>query len=339
MNTPITHIDIGNGDSAIYNTVKIMADVINESSANYKVRKFAESIIEDKYTGSFNEVNIINIIYSYIIKNTKYLYDINGVELIKSPLIIIDEIESGFKSQLDCDDYTVFSLSLLKSVGFPVAIRIIAANGTKDYDHVYGLVKVKGEWIPIDCTLKQSIGMEYSSPKRIADYEVVINNVKLFKGLSTIISLNDNLQPDKVYTFKTTYKGWLEPDDKINLQDLELYMGGSNIRLPIIIADRGWFSGDWYFYITPKMSKPASFFVQRLIEGLKYQGYEFDTNVEIENEKILPPSIFQKAMKGVIDPLASSISKPLYPLAIIAGSIAAIYVFMNIRAFSLPSSK
>jgi len=340
----IKHIDIGNGDEAVFNTVRIMSEVINESSANYKVRKFAESILEDKYTGTFNESNIVNIIYNYLLKNTKYLYDINGVELIKSPLLIIDEIEAGHTPLLDCDDYTVFSLSLLKSIGFNVAIRIIATNGTKEYDHVYGLVKIKGEWLPIDCTLQKGIGIEYQSPKRIADYEVLIlNSNKLFKGLSELITYNENLIPEKTYTFKTIYKGTFEPSESsINLQDLAIYIGGSNVR-SITIANRAWFSSDWYFYITPKQSKPASFFVSRLIEGLANQNYKFDSNVIIDGEKQIPPTVIAKAVssvtKTILEPIALSVSKPLYPLAIIAGSIAAIYVFMNIRAFSLPSSK
>lgn len=349
MNIPITHIDIGNNDTAIYNTVKIMANVVNESSSNYKVRKFVEKILENKYDGVFNEEKIVNIIYSYIIKNTKYLYDIEGIELIKSPLLIIDELESGFKPQLDCDDYTVFSLSLLKSVGFPVAIRIIASNGTKEYDHVYGLVKINKQWTPIDCTLHMDVGYEYHSPNRIADYEILSYSNKLFKGLRESISEQDYLIIDKVYTFKTKYNGWLQPrKESINLQDLLLYMGTTNVK-SISISDRPLFSSEWYFYIIPRISKQPSFFTNKLIEGLKYQGYDF-SSIDVDGEKLEVPTTSTKVItaageavsattKKLLDPLTTSISKPLYPLAIIAGSIAAIYVLMNIRAFSLPSSK
>ncbi len=341
MNTPIKYIDINNGDEAIFNTVRIMSGVINESSINYKVRKFAESILEDKYSGHFNEHNIVNIIYQYIIKNTKYLYDINGVELIKSPLLIIDEIEAGHKPLLDCDDYTVFSLSLLKSVGFSVAIRIISANGTKDYDHVYGLVKVKGEWIPLDCTLNKGVGLEYTNPKRIADYEVLTLSNKLFSGLSDMLNDNDMMYIDETYTFTVNIDQWFyqsHPD----VEELKVFMGLSNIK-SLLRIDRPVTTNDYTFYIIPKLSKSASFFKQKFIEGLKSQGFNFnEASVIIEGGRIEPKTIAQKVISTVTsipESLASLISKPLYPLAIIAGSIAAIYVFMNIRAFSLPSSK
>lgn len=48
----------------------------------------------------------------------------------------------------NCDDMTVLSLSLMKSVGFPVVIKTVGYNGR--FSHVYGMVHVNGKWIVTD---------------------------------------------------------------------------------------------------------------------------------------------------------------------------------------------
>ncbi len=48
----------------------------------------------------------------------------------------------------NCDDMTVLSLSLMKSVGFPVVIKTVGYNGK--FSHVYGMVYVGGRWIVTD---------------------------------------------------------------------------------------------------------------------------------------------------------------------------------------------
>lgn len=50
----------------------------------------------------------------------------------------------------NCDDYTVLLLSLLKSIGYPVKLRATSYIPSKKLSHVYGMVRIYGEWFPID---------------------------------------------------------------------------------------------------------------------------------------------------------------------------------------------
>jgi len=61
----------------------------------------------------------------------------------------------------NCDDMTSLSLSLLKSIGFNVAIKVVSFRDNKKFGHVYGLVQIGHEWVPVDCVRPdQEMGWE-----------------------------------------------------------------------------------------------------------------------------------------------------------------------------------
>jgi hypothetical protein len=159
---------IGFGDAVTTNTMVMMKDIINLSLKNYYIRRWAEKIID----GITNDEDKVYTIYDFIYKNTKYLYDPYGLELLKSPEVALELIEVGEIPALDCDDLTILSLSLLKSVGFPVALRTAGYRLEEPYSHVYGLVMVKKKWIPIDLVKGQGPGWEPPGKIMVRDMEV-----------------------------------------------------------------------------------------------------------------------------------------------------------------------
>jgi transglutaminase-like putative cysteine protease len=170
-NVPVKKLGVGRGDNAVFNILKIMKNIINESSINYYVRRFAEKIIED--TDPRNPFVRINSVYQYLAANTIYAKDPHGMELIKTPPVSLALLESGERPVLDCDDYTVLSLSLLKSVGFPVMIKIISTKPDKKFNHVYGLVYTGRTWMPFDATRPDfGLGWEFPNPTRVAEMRV-----------------------------------------------------------------------------------------------------------------------------------------------------------------------
>jgi hypothetical protein len=73
----------------------------------------------------------------------------------------------------NCDDQSMLLLSLLKSVGAPVALRIAGYKNDGKYTHIYGLVYLYDQWIPAD-PIKRGVvlGWEEESKKRHKDYKV-----------------------------------------------------------------------------------------------------------------------------------------------------------------------
>ncbi|MFH1398965.1 MAG: hypothetical protein ABIG95_02545 [Candidatus Woesearchaeota archaeon] len=161
---------IGHGDDAVTNTLKIMKNMINSGAQNYYVRRWAENIVSG-HNG--NDISKIQMIFAFLVNHTQYLKDTHGIELLRSPEVILHLLEVGEIPQIDCDDYVLLSLSLLKSIGFPVGMRAVAVKPSGELEHVYGMVFTNKRWMPLDLTKPQyGLGWEYSSPARVLSVEV-----------------------------------------------------------------------------------------------------------------------------------------------------------------------
>lgn len=137
---PYSEEFIGYGDDAIRNTVARMRQIILESSRNPYIREWAKKIVagvsvNDKY-------NEARIVYEFVRDNVRYTRDPYGFEYIQTPPVLLEDIRlykegKGDRPIGDCDDMTVLSLSLLKSIGFPVALKVVSFRPDKRFGHVY----------------------------------------------------------------------------------------------------------------------------------------------------------------------------------------------------------
>lgn len=164
MGIPRTEEYIGSGDEAIYNTVTKMKNIINVSSRNPYVREWAGNIVARVEVN--NKSGEAEAIYNFVRDNGRYTKDPLGFEYIQTPPTVLESIGQylngkGDRPIVDCDDMTVLSLSLLKSIGFPVAIKVVSFKSDFKFGHVYGLVQIGSDWIPFDCVRPDaSIGWE-----------------------------------------------------------------------------------------------------------------------------------------------------------------------------------
>ncbi len=143
--------EIGHGDAAIQRTVQKMAHIINMSSRNPLVREWARTVLANVMVNQkYDEAEAI---HNFVRDNVRYTRDPYGWEYIQTPPIVLQGIRDFQQGKAarpigDCDDMTVLSLSLMKSVGFPVVIKTVGYNGK--FSHVYGMVYVGGRWIVTD---------------------------------------------------------------------------------------------------------------------------------------------------------------------------------------------
>lgn len=168
MGIPRTEEYIGTGDQAIYNTVTKMKSIISQSSKNPYVREWAGNII------SRVEVNDkqgeASAIFDFVRDQVRYTKDPYGFEYIQTPIVLLESIQQGDKPSGDCDDMTCLSLSLLKSVGFLVAIKVVSFKPNKKFGHVYGLVQIGTDWVPFDCVRPdQDMGWESQGHTRVME--------------------------------------------------------------------------------------------------------------------------------------------------------------------------
>lgn len=170
---PLRKVFLGFTHSAIsINTAEEMRRIIHESSKNHYVRSWAEHMISGIPDRDSN--GEIQAIFLFIQKYMRYTNDPLGIEYVQTPPFILEKLEKGITPNLDCDDYTVLGLSLLRSLGYDTAIRLTGYN-SKEFEHVYGMVydRKYDDWIPFDAIRKDKpFRWEAPNPKVVFDIEI-----------------------------------------------------------------------------------------------------------------------------------------------------------------------
>lgn len=172
----VRYEELGFGDVNISrNTVAKMRDIIRQSSANEYVRKFAEHIVMD--VRDRDRKGEVYAIFKWLQDHTRYANDPLGTEYIQTPPYVLKQIEAGLIPSLDCDDYVVTGLSLLRSLGYRTTIRAVGwgKNPNQKYSHVYGMVMISPQlgWVAFDCVRKdQTLGWQAPGIKAIMDLPV-----------------------------------------------------------------------------------------------------------------------------------------------------------------------
>jgi len=170
---PKTEEYIGTGDTAIYRTVDKMKSIITQSSKNPYVREWAKKIVARVEVN--NKKAEAKAIYGFVRDCVRYTKDPLGFEYLQTPPVLLEDIRlyqagKGDRPVGDCDDMTILSLSLLKSIGFEVAIKVVGFSPSKNFSHVYGLVKIGYEWVPFDCVRpEKEMGWESGGHGRVME--------------------------------------------------------------------------------------------------------------------------------------------------------------------------
>lgn len=152
QSVPYDEQDIGRGEDAIQSTVMEMKRIIDVSSKNPYIREWARSILQNIVVNrKWDEANAI---HNFVRDNIRYTRDPYGWEYIQTPPVLLAGVEEHQRGRAprpigDCDDMTTLSLSLMKSVGFPVIIKTVGYNPSA-FSHVYGLVFIGNKWYPCD---------------------------------------------------------------------------------------------------------------------------------------------------------------------------------------------
>ena len=109
------------GSKGIDQTLVFMKVLILESDHYRIVKETASSII--KGCSPVDYRCQITKIFEWVKNNFDYVRDINGVEEVTAPHIILHNIiNGGTGASSDCDDFAVLLGALLRAVGFKVRV-------------------------------------------------------------------------------------------------------------------------------------------------------------------------------------------------------------------------
>ena len=157
------------GDAGISQTVYKIRDAVYYGVRTPRVRALAETIVSACVER--DERQELDCLRKYVLDHYRYLRDPRGVDLIKSPEVVVDEIGRLSFFQGDCDDVTAFMSSLLMSIGFPVRLVVLEPVGKDSFKHVYleAFMTKAQEWLAIDCTARNK-ELGWSAPNNRVRY-------------------------------------------------------------------------------------------------------------------------------------------------------------------------
>lgn len=134
------------------------------------MRKFTEKLI-DKTTNNQSRSELIELgrkLKNYI----RYTMDYYGIETLKNPIGIIEDLERYGYLIGDCDDITLFGNLCLSSIGYRVGCKIIEQNNEGYFSHIYSVVELDGKILPFDLCSKKEVLNEPLDKEDITDYQI-----------------------------------------------------------------------------------------------------------------------------------------------------------------------
>lgn len=122
-----------------------MRKIARSRAHHPKVRGLALKILEQAGVGSHDFYDEARAIARFVQENVRYVRDVDGVEQLHDPLLMIDQIISGY-AQGDCDDMSLLISTLLLSVGVQPYYAIVRYRATTGpYNHIY-VVAYERNW-------------------------------------------------------------------------------------------------------------------------------------------------------------------------------------------------
>ena len=126
-----------------------------KSLTDPRVRTFAEQA-----GGAGSRAQQARGLFNTVRNTVKYMRDPVGVEMTKTPSVMLDEIAARGHTMGDCDDQACFMLTLLKSIGIPAKARVTWYGKQPMPQHIYTVAFLDGKWTPLDTTRAQGFGEE-----------------------------------------------------------------------------------------------------------------------------------------------------------------------------------
>lgn len=153
------------GDHGIYQTVAAIKKNVAVSllDGQARIRLKAEAIIGGR--PERDQMSEISALYEWAQEHFRYVNDPVGVELIKTPDRLQDEIDAQGYFSGDCDDASTYLAALLLSVGYPVQLVVVAPEGSGYYDYQHIYLRAYADhlrlWVSLDlCARGRPFGWE-----------------------------------------------------------------------------------------------------------------------------------------------------------------------------------
>jgi len=144
----------GTPNSLVFQKVDYIKHYINQSSLYPEIKLTAESIVRDADITENDKLGTVKAVFNWVKEKVYYIKEFP--ETFKAPWTMLEIIQQEGRVSGDCDDFTILLGSLLRSLGFRVAVVITQSRNKNTYTHVFLQVKLNsnGKWMSLDPTAK-----------------------------------------------------------------------------------------------------------------------------------------------------------------------------------------
>lgn len=145
----------GTPNNLVFQKVEYIKHYIKQSSLYPEIKLTAESIVRDEDIPENDKMSTVKAVFNWVKEKVYYIKEFP--ETFKAPWTMLEIIQQEGQVSGDCDDFTILLGSLLRSLGFRVAVVITQSRNKNTYTHVFLQVKFQsnGLWMSLDPTAKK----------------------------------------------------------------------------------------------------------------------------------------------------------------------------------------
>lgn len=150
--TAIEHYVIPWGNWGVRKTLRRMRKLVRDAQASPLLIETAGSIVS-----THGPANKAHRIRDYLAATVQFVPDPVGIELIRSPVYMLRQIESKGTARGDCDDVATLGAALGKAVGMPARFVVQSFAAGQPYGHVFTELATPAGWVELDTTAPAQI--------------------------------------------------------------------------------------------------------------------------------------------------------------------------------------
>lgn len=137
------------GTKGVKDTLTKLASLRHQYSRDVRLRLVAEKIIRG-ITGDNSTEKQADRLLQWVKEKVQYVRDPNAWEYVKTPDLMLSEIEAHGRTFGDCDDHVLLLNTLLDTIGIRTKFIATVINGGATFNHVISGVYLSGRWVDID---------------------------------------------------------------------------------------------------------------------------------------------------------------------------------------------
>lgn len=143
-------MNLSDGWAGTDQTVAKIMQMVDDSLTDPLIVTAAQGIVRN--VRERDRMAELRAISAYV--RSKVRYTNEGIETLKTPRLMIQEIQKYGKAVGDCDDSVILWMALLKSIGHKVRAVVVSQRRDKAATHIYAEDFINGKWVSDDTIVK-----------------------------------------------------------------------------------------------------------------------------------------------------------------------------------------